>query len=188
MALHVDIFENPLAKLEFWLCAVVQPSREFYVAANLEYAGFEVYLPVTQITRNSLKSLISLFGGYLFVKNHRNLAKLLKIDGVTGIITRNNEPICVRPEVIAELRSREHRGIIPTETAISQNLGFAHGEPIRLTQGAQSGLLGTFERMLGRHRASVYVHSAGRTARVSVPICGVVAQACMQLQGQHASR
>jgi transcription antitermination factor NusG len=175
MQLAVDIFEPRTPPSgELWLCATTQPGRELFAAANLEVDNFEVYLPLTQ---NASKRLIPLFGTYLFVKQCNNYPKLRKIDGITGIIARNDEPVPIKSEIIAELRNRERNGIIPTVQITPRIRQFASGEPIRLTQGAQSGLLGTFERMLSRNRASVNISLFGNITRLNVPIGQVVAQA-----------
>lgn len=174
MALHVDIFENPKPRGELWICAVTQPKREFCAAANLELADFAVYLPITQVTQSGVKRLIPLFSGYLFVKLCEKYPKLRGIDGVSGIIAQDDEPIVIKSPIIAELRSRETAGIIPTERAPNTAArGFTPGEAVRLIGGAQAGLFGTFERMLGRHRASVQVALFGRTAQVNVSVGGL---------------
>ena len=178
MALHVDIFENPKPRGELWLCAVTQPKREFCAAAHLELADFDCYLPITQVTQLGIKRLIPLFSGYLFVKLCDKYPKLRGVDGISGIIAQDNEPIVIRSPVIAELRARETAGIIPTErTPINAVKGFFPGEAVRLTGGAQGGLFGTFERMLGRHRASVQVARFGRTTAVNVSIGGLASAA-----------
>jgi transcription antitermination factor NusG len=157
---------------------MTQPKREFCAAANLELADFDCYLPITQVTQCSVKRLIPLFSGYLFVKLCDKYPKLRGIDGISGLITQDNEPIVIRSPVIAELRSRETAGIIPTEHAPNATpRGFAPGDAVRLIDGAQAGLFGTVERLLGRHRARVQVALFGRTAPVNVSIGGLASAA-----------
>lgn len=176
MVLHADIFETRQISGENWLCAFTKPGREFLAAANAEIADYETYLPLTLSRRNGELSKTPLFGRYLFVKGYYNHAKIRAIEGIDGLISQDSEPVPVRPAIIAELRSREQHGIIPTERPQRASRGFTPGMAVRLTSGAQTGLMGVVERMLGRHRASVAVHAAGRSMRVSVPIVGLIMQ------------
>ena len=174
MAFGVDIFENRELRPENWLCACTKPGREAFTAANCELSDYEAYFPITEVKRAGELRRTPLFSGYLFVKALADAAKLHVIEGIDSIICRDSKPVPVQAAVIAALKAREHNGIIPTEHAPRHIFGLLPGTPVRLTEGAQQGLLGIVERLLGRYRVEVAVKGAGRgTICVSVPITGL---------------
>jgi transcription antitermination factor NusG len=175
MALHVDIFEPRKPRGENWLCAVTKPGREQFAAANCELADFEAYLPLTEVKRCGEISRVPLFGGYLFVKRAEDYARIRYIEGIDTIIARDDRAIPVQAAIIADLRSREHDGIISTVAIATSKPGFAPGAHVRLTQGAQAGLWGVVERLISKHRASVSVSNVGRCTTLNVPLSGLVA-------------
>jgi len=177
MAIDVDIFEEPVFRRSSWICAVSRPGSEFVAAANLELEDIETYIPVCKYPKSGIMRRTALFPGYFFVKLCEKIPKLRKVTEITGFICLNNEPILVQQKVIDALRNREIDGIIPLNQAPPPKLGFVAGLPIRLTQGAHSGLSGTFERLLGHNRASIRLPAFGGSVRVSVPLEAFVSQA-----------
>ena len=175
--LHLDIFEKPSFRPETWLCAYTKPHREFFAAANLERENFEVYLPVTKITRQARMYRIPMFGRYLFVKQCEKQNKLRAVDGIAGIITTNDEPIVIKQQIIDELRNREVNGIIQTEEIRIATPGFCPGERVRITSGAHSGLIGYFERLVNKRRAQVHIEGRGALCQVNIGLDAIMSQA-----------
>jgi len=175
--LRLDIFEKPSFRPETWLCAYTKPRCEFFAAANLEQADFEVYLPITKTTRQARTYRVPMFGRYLFVKQCEKLYKLRAIEGIAGIITTNDEPIAIKQQIIDELRIREVNGIIQTEEIRTATRGFWPGERIRVTSGAHSGLIGYFERLVNKRRAQVHIEGRGALCQVNIGLDAIISQA-----------
>ncbi len=170
MALCVDIFEDVCLKNANWICVLAKSGHEFYAACNLEKERFEIYLPIAKIANSTRVYYTPLFGVYLFVKLDDKLPKLRAVDGIAGIITRDNEPVRVQDNVIAELRSRECNGVIEIAQAPKLGSKFWTGAPVRIIQGAHGGLNATFERMLSAQRACVSLFYLGSLRSVTLPM------------------
>jgi len=180
MAISVDIFKNPVFCQPSWVCAATRPGSEFVIAATLELEEVETYLPVCNPIRANTVYRKALFPGYFFAKLCEKRLKLPTIAAIADLICIDDEPVLVRQQVIDELRAREIRGVVPIHAQIPEKSPFTFGLPVRLTQGAHSGLTGVFEGMQGRHRAAVRIGAATGSLRVSVPLKDLIPQAAYQ--------
>jgi transcriptional antiterminator RfaH len=158
----------------FWAVARTEPKRERVAIRFLELNGYRVYSPRIgeRVTRRGHKTtrIVPLFHNYCFVMIEAQWHTARWCPGVNGLLMAGEAPARVADSVIAELRSREHHGLVALPAPPSP---FAPGQAVRVTRGLLANRLGIYEGMSARERVSVLLGHL----RASVPLADVTAAA-----------
>ena len=74
------------------------------------------------------------------------------------LVLDGDRPAKVPDKVIAELKGREHNGLVE----LPADPGFRRGDQVRITRGVFSGQLALFERQRPHERVAVLLQLLGR--------------------------
>ncbi len=152
-----------------WWVAQLQPNRSALACGCLARLGYGTYFPRTREHRQSYGRRTEveapLFPGYLFVLiaatgqwHAANVAP-----GVRHIVRTGLTPATVSDEVIADIRRREHAGLVMLPERQLQP-----GAPIRVITGPLSGLNGLCADMNGHQRIGVLLEFLGSERRLEL--------------------
>jgi transcriptional antiterminator RfaH len=153
--------------MSFWACAQLQPQRERLALHTLTLAGYTAYLPRLRQWRVSrgrrIESTPALFPGYCFVLIQMQWHAARWAPGVTRIVLDGAAPAKVPDAVIAEIRSREHGGLVELPAR------FKRGDRVRVTRGPFEGHLALYDGMAPHERVAVLLALLGGRQRVTLP-------------------
>jgi len=143
-----------------WYVAETLTGWEEIVARRLVRAGHEVYCPLEERRlqrRGRVKRLRAPWlPGYLFVKLARPALALSDRRGLFGLVRGAGEIAALPDGLIEAIRARaDADGVIRAQRAAA--VSFAHGERVRVTDGAWAGLIGEVLRMKGPARVNVLI-------------------------------
>src|SRR4051812_48412248 len=128
----------------FWCAARLVPRREAYASHCLDVAGFEVYLPRLREKRTVRGRKVEvrppLFPGYIFIAIVLQWHAARWAPGVAHLIMDGIRPAQVPDRVIAEIRSRERKGLVE----LPRPPRLAPGDQIRVTAGPLADHLGLY--------------------------------------------
>jgi transcriptional antiterminator RfaH len=154
--------------MSYWCAARLQGHREGLALHCLGLAGYEVYYPRLRDRRirNGRKVVITpaLFPGYCFVLVHLQWHTARWTAGVINLIMDGVGPARVPDDVIAEIRSREHNGLIE----LASSSVFRHGDRVRILYGPFTGQLAIFADMKSRERVEILLQLLGAEQRVTL--------------------
>jgi transcriptional antiterminator RfaH len=143
----------------------------------LELAGYEVYYPRLRDRRirNGRRVVLTpaLFPGYAFILVQLQWHAARWSAGVINLIMDGAGPARVPDDVIAEIRSREHNGLIE----LASSSAFRRGDRVRILHGPFSGHLAVFADMRPRERVEILLQLLGGIQRVELPASDVEAAA-----------
>jgi transcriptional antiterminator RfaH len=141
--------------VSYWACAQLEANRERLALHCLGLAGYQVYLP--RIRARKLKTA-ALFPGYAFVLIELQWHAARWSPGVLRLVLDGMQPAKVPDKVIAELKGREHNGLVE----LPAPLGFRRGDQVRITRGVLAGQLALFDGMRPHERVAVLLQLLGR--------------------------
>jgi transcriptional antiterminator RfaH len=153
-----------------WYVVQTHVHAETKAVAHLNRQGYATYLPRYLKRRRHARRIETvaapLFPRYLFVAIDLAAQRWRSIQstiGVTHLVRNGDEPATVPHGVIEQLRSREdERGFVMLDTRPR----FAHGDKIRVIDGAFDACIGVFEGMADRERVAILLDLLGRKVRV----------------------
>ena len=149
---------HPSPSTTVWFLVRSKPRQEAVALANLARQGFESYLPFFAaeklIRRKSTVVQEPMFARYLFVRldtsgNGQSWSPIRSTVGVSELVCFGSRPARVDDALIATLRERE-----ATQQADPITL-FAHGDSVRITEGAFAGLEAMYQMNDAEGRAMV---------------------------------
>jgi transcription antitermination factor NusG len=125
-----------------WAVAVTWPNYERRVERALQKSGFEVYLPRLRNPHRHITTL--LFPRYVFAAPGELWLNLRKTYGVSKLLRSGDEeqPAMVPDDQLAHIRQHEDKdGFIQLPTKPR----FRRGQRVRITLGAMTGQVGTYQ-------------------------------------------
>jgi transcription antitermination factor NusG len=150
----------------YWTVAQAVVAREPYAAANLQRAGYRVYLPVTRI--HPRRNVVALFPSYLFVRVEQRWSNIQHTVGVVRLLRAGDVPARLPERVVADLQAREVDGVVALPT-------LRRGQTVRVVGGSLRGRLAIYQGMAGRDRERVLIEFLGRQVSAVVAVGDVAA-------------
>jgi transcription antitermination factor NusG len=176
MATNNAIFEIPQsaplvgAEAETWYGLQTRPRHEKIVAQRLEERGVTTFLPlVTEVHRWSdrKKSVqMPLFGCYVFARfipNRSDRLRVLRVDGVFGLVGARGEGTPIPDEQIDAVRS-----LIGGTLPWSSHPFLKIGQRVRICSGALDGVEGILVSRNGDRTLVISVDAIQRSLAVRV--------------------
>jgi transcription antitermination factor NusG len=157
--------------MAYWCAARLLPHRERLALHCLGLAGFEVYLPRLRVLRGlhgrKIETQPPLFPGYVFLRVVLQWYSASKSPGVASLIMNGLGPAHLADDAIAEIRSREHNGLIdlPKPLSLSRRR-LRSGDPVCIVHGPFIGRLAVYAGMKPQERVEVLLCLLGREQRV----------------------
>lgn len=151
-----------------WLLVQYKPNSHRLAVTNLERQGFDVFLPMTEVTKRQgarfLTRMTPLFPGYLFVAADVDTSGWRKINntlGVSRIVTTRDTPSKAPDTLVQSLKSR-----CDATGKIVPNTNFAPGDNVEIVHGPLSEFVGTVEKIDPQQRVWILLEIMGQTSRV----------------------
>jgi transcriptional antiterminator RfaH len=154
-----------------WHLAYTRPRMEEAAVFNLERQGFETYLPMLKICKQTPQGLQAvfetMFPRYVFLRQsseRQSLSKVTSTRGVSSLIRVGLEPAQVRPEILQELRAFERSRNKAGLEAINP---IQPGARVRVRKGGLKSLEGLVISV-ARQRVTFLLELLGREKQVTV--------------------
>ncbi len=151
-----------------WLLVQYKPNSHRLAVTNLERQGFDVFLPMTELTKRQgarfVTRMTPLFPGYLFVAADMGAMQWRKINstlGVSRIVMTRDTPSIVPDTLVQSLKSR-----CDTTGKIVPSTDFAPGDRVEIVHGPLSEFVGTVEKIDPQQRVWILLEIMGQTSRV----------------------
>ena len=159
----------------YWAAAQLD-ARHIRLALHcLQLAGFETYAPRLRQRRVSRGRKIErrplLFVTYVFVAIVDHWWAAHRTPGVIRLVLDGDRPARVPEAIIADLKRREHNGLIE----LTKQPRFRPGDPVRVTKGAFAGHLALYADQAPHERVGVLLGLLGSRVRVELPEAGIEA-------------
>ncbi|MGB0022558.1 MAG: UpxY family transcription antiterminator [Candidatus Sulfotelmatobacter sp.] len=158
------------AEVENWYGLQTRPRHEKLVAQRLEERGVTTFLPlVTEVHRWSdrKKSVqMPLFSCYVFAKfvpNRSDRLRVLRVDGVFGLVGASGEGTPIPDAQIDAVRS-----LVETELPWSSHPFLKIGQRVRIRSGALDGMEGILVSRNGDRTLVISVEAIQRSLAVRV--------------------
>lgn len=158
------------AEVENWYGLQTRPRHEKIVAQRLEERGVTTFLPlVTEVHRWSdrKKSVqMPLFSCYVFAKfvpNRSDRLRVLRVDGVFGLVGASGEGTPIPDVQIDAVRS-----LVETELPWSSHPFLKIGQRVRIRSGALDGMEGILVSRNGDRTLVISVEAIQRSLAVRV--------------------
>jgi len=162
---------HPSPSKMVWFLVRSKPRQEAVALANLARQGFESYLPLFAaeklVRRKSTLVQEPMFARYLFVRldtsgNGQSWSPIRSTVGVSELVCFGSRPARVDDALIATLRERE-----ATQQADPITL-FAHGDSVRITEGAFVGLEAIYQMNDAEGRAMVLLDLLSKPVAMTI--------------------
>src|SRR5262249_61232822 len=159
---------QPLSRaMSYWACAQLVPQRERLALHCLTLAGYTIYMPRLRVrTRSYGRQIVTaplLFPGYLFVRVELQWHTARWSPGVRKIVLDGAGPAHVPDAVIAEIRSREVKGLVELPSRLRR------GDAVRILRGPFEGQVAIYAGMQARERIEVLLALLGSRRAVTLP-------------------
>jgi transcriptional antiterminator RfaH len=157
----------------YWAAAQLQPQRDTLALHFLRQAGFETYAPRLRerrivhgrkVTRTPL-----LFPAYAFVYIQMQWHAARWAPGVVRLVMDGAQPARVPDAVIAEIKAREHGGLVELPKPSPARLG----DRVKVTAGPFAGHVGLYAGMKPRERVEVLLRILGGAQRVTLAAAAI---------------
>ena len=154
-----------------WYLILTKPRQEFLALKNLEYQGYECYLPTrpTQHLRNGIIKIENgpLFPRYLFIQlgthsSDKSWGPIRSTIGVSGLVKFGVEPAKVDERLIEQLRL--HESLMQGNP---KNL-YSSGDQVVVLDGPFAGIDAVFEMSDGDSRVIVLIELLGKKVSLKV--------------------
>ena len=140
--------------MPYW-CAQTEGNREAVAERFLQVAGYSVYYPRI-LERSRVRPL---FPSYIFIAAALQWHKARWTVGVVRIVAGSGgEPAAIGNHVIDAIREREKGGLV----VLPEPPRLHPGDPIRVTRGLLTGVLGLYAGQRGHERVAVLLAALGR--------------------------
>ncbi len=162
-----------------WYVIETHAHAEDRAAINLRRQGFDIYLPRYRKRRSHARRIemvaAPVFPRYIFVAIDVAAQQWRVIQstfGVKNLVSNGGVPASIQDEIIDSLKGREDgQGLIDLETRPR----FAHGDEVRILEGAFGACLGLFEGLADNDRVAVLLDILGRKVRLVFDAASVAA-------------
>ncbi len=154
-----------------WFLVRSKPRQESVALTQLARQGYESYLPLFAteklVRRKSTLVQEPMFARYLFVRldtsgNGQSWSPIRSTVGVSELVCFGSRPARVDDALIATLRERE-----ATQQASPTTL-FAHGDSVRITEGAFAGLEAIYQMNDAEGRAMVLLDLLSKPVAMTI--------------------
>lgn len=154
-----------------WFLVRSKPRQEAVALTHLARQGYESYLPLFAaeklVRRKSTVVQEPMFARYLFVRldttgNGQSWSPIRSTVGVSELVCFGSRPARVDDALIATLRERE-----AAQQAIPTTL-FAHGDSVRITEGAFAGLEAIYQMNDAEGRAVVLLDLLSKPVAMTI--------------------
>ncbi len=160
----------PQVETESWYGLQTRPRHEKIVAHRLEERGVTTFLPiVSEVHRWSDRKKtvqVPLFGCYVFAKfipNRAERLRVLRVDGVFGLVGARGEGAPIPDEQIDAVRS-----LVETELPWSSHPFLKIGQRVRIRSGVLDGLEGILVSRNGDRSLVISIDAIQRSLAVRV--------------------
>jgi len=161
---------HPILPTESWYGLQTRPRHEKIVAHRLEEKGVTTFLPlVSEVHRWSDRKKtvqVPLFGCYVFAKftpNRADRLRVLRVDGVFGLVGARGEGTPIPDQQIDAVRS-----LVETQLPWSSHPFLKIGQRVRVTSGVLDGLEGILVSRNGDRSLVISVDAIQRSLAVRV--------------------
>lgn len=158
----------------FWLAFYTKPQQEFKTELYLQSAEIEHYLPtiVTLKQWSDRKKKVSapLFKGYIFAKV--NEAERMNVLQQKTVV--NNISFAGKPSHIPDWQIESIKKMISETPDIFVSNGIETGQPVKITEGPFSGVVGIVKEMNKEKWLSVSVDLLNRSVSVKLPFNSII--------------
>ncbi|NDE05538.1 MAG: transcription/translation regulatory transformer protein RfaH [Flavobacteriia bacterium] len=154
-----------------WYLVFTKPRQECRAFENLQFQGFECYLPLLLLESTAAGAFTiqskPLFPRYLFIRlghelNSKSWAPIRSTKGVSNLVSFGGQPAKVDDELVIMLKEYE---------ANLQNTPqklFVRGERVRLVEGPFTGLEAIYQISDGERRVMVLIEMLSKPVKVYV--------------------
>jgi transcription termination/antitermination protein NusG len=156
--------------VESWYGLQTRPRHEKIVAHRLEEKGVTTFLPlVTEVHRWSDRKKtvqVPLFGCYVFAKfmpNRLERLRVLRVDGVFGLVGAKGEGTPIPDEQIGAVRN-----LVETQLPWSSHPFLKIGQRVRIRSGVLDGLEGILVSRSGDRSLVISIDAIQRSLAVRV--------------------
>jgi transcription antitermination factor NusG len=151
-----------------WYGVRTRLKQEKLAAANLEYRGFQPYLPVYKVRRRWSDRVVTaelpLFPGYVFCRfDHFQRLPVISSPGVASILGCGSQPAPIPDAEIEAVRAIVESGIAAEPVPLLRE-----GQPIRVIHGPLQSLEGTLVRKKSTWRLVVSIEMLQRAVSVEI--------------------
>lgn len=162
---------DPSPNTTAWFLVRSKPRQEAVALTNLARQGYESYLPLFAteklVRRKSTVVQEPMFARYLFVRldttgQGQSWSPIRSTVGVSELVCFGSRPARVDDALIATLRERES-----TQQASPTTL-FAHGDSVRITEGAFAGLDAIYQMNDAEGRAMVLLDLLSKPVAMTI--------------------
>lgn len=154
-----------------WFLVRSKPRQEAVALTNLVRQGYESYLPLFAteklVRRKTTVVQEPMFARYLFVRldtsgNGQSWSPIRSTVGVSELVCFGSRPARVDASLITSLREREMAQQADPEAL------FAHGESVRITEGAFAGLEAIYQMNDAEGRAMVLLDLLSKPVAMAI--------------------
>ena len=154
-----------------WFLVRSKPRQESVALTHLARQGYESYLPLFAteklVRRKSTVVQEPMFARYLFVRldttgNGQSWSPIRSTVGVSELVSFGSRPARVDDALIAALRERE------IAQQASPTTLFAHGDSVRITEGAFAGLEAIYQMNDAEGRAMVLLDLLSKPVAMTI--------------------
>jgi transcriptional antiterminator RfaH len=162
---------SPSPNTTAWFLVRSKPRQEAVALTNLARQGYESYLPLFAteklVRRKSTVVQEPMFARYLFVRldttgQGQSWSPIRSTVGVSELVCFGSRPARVDDALIATLRERE------TAQQASPTTLFAHGDNVRITEGAFAGLEAIYQMNDAEGRAMVLLDLLSKPVAMTI--------------------
>lgn len=159
-----------------WFLVRSKPRQEAVALTNLARQGYESYLPLFAteklVRRKSTVVQEPMFARYLFVRldttgQGQSWSPIRSTVGVSELVCFGSRPARVDDALIATLRERE------IAQQASPTTLFAHGDSVRITEGAFAGLEAIYQMNDAEGRAMVLLDLLSKPVAMTIDAVGL---------------
>lgn len=161
---------------EQWFLVQFKPNSHNIAGRNLKRQGFEIFLPMQEITRRQdnrfIGELRPFFPGYIFIRLDPKTSPWRRVNstyGVSRIVSFCNEPTPVPCGLVAALLNRsDANGRITTAPDLVE------GSKVRVIEGPFAEFAGTIEAVDAEKRVWLLMNFMGQATRIQVNVNQIV--------------
>jgi len=151
--------------MSYWAVAQIEVQRERIATLLLNRAGYEIYAPRIQLSRQRRKRAVLLFPSYIFVRIVDRFYPVKNTPGVLRLLMDGERPARMPDSALDQLRGKEVRGFIRLPKKQP-----AHGQRMRIINGPFAGHLALFEGMTGHERQKVLIAFLSGAVTIELPV------------------
>lgn len=168
---HTDFEEDVLEpeSKKNWYVFYTAPRAEKVIQQELEFRGYEVFLPITKtlrIWKNRQKKMVDkvLFPSYIFVNTEENyLQKICQTPKIMTFIHCDGKPSKINFGCIEGIRR-----MLNLDQEISVESNFSEGENVRIIYGSLAGYEGILVKQKSKTRFGIQLKEIKQTVFIDV--------------------